>query len=274
MALFQLIGMLVIFNVLLIGIYLAVRIYLRKYGSKIRKMLLLYITFILLAGVFLLPFFLLIETEPMIAGVFRLMGMISATESLYFLNAFSRVVARYKKNTKHQIKVKLVFVMLPIMILLPWNHWNILYIYDIDGWSLQPITIFAIFMTAVYVFATTIIRSKHAVNRIKDPALKETYKWIHRSCIAICFSLPALLSNLIFHIAPPSEYLFYFSMFAFAIGSVGVITSIVGIYIGLKFPKTLLRRVYEQYEPMWNKYDAERRLTDIKLKKLEELFFD
>lgn len=271
---FQLIGIFIILNVLLIGTYLVLNIYFRKFKSNIKKMLLLFITFILLTGVLFIPFFLLLNTEPLVAGIFRLMGMQSAAVSLYFLNRFSRIVGKLEKSTQHRLKVNISSSGMTLMIILPWNHWNTLDISEASGFSLQPVTVFILFSIAVYIFVTTAIRSKHAVEKIKDPALRETYKWLNRSFKAIFLTLPALFCTIVYYLIPDNETVLYTTVICFLIGSIAVIFSFSSIYIGLKFPKVLMKRLYQQYEPMWNKHDTEQKLANMKLQKLEELFFE
>lgn len=189
----------------------------------------------------------------------RIITWVTAVESLYFLNQYSRIIIGIETSRIHKFKVFFSFIILPILIIIPWNDWQYLNYSEIGHFSIQPAVILLILIISSYIFITAIKRTNLARRKILDPTLSDLYKWIYQSIIGFSISLIALTSMFVYSIAPPYylDLLNIMTVILFAIGSIGQLIGIIGFYIALVIPKSLLKKFYQKHRPMWNQ-DQER----------------
>ncbi|MBD3354011.1 MAG: hypothetical protein GF364_21190 [Candidatus Lokiarchaeota archaeon] len=260
----------IIVHAVVIGLYLVFKMLMKKQDNKARRMLIGYVLFILCTGILLIISFLLLYTRPLISGVFKMLAWASSVTSLFFLNQFGRFIRKIKSNVRNKIARGIVFGCLPIMLLLPWNHWEYLTFYESGGLTLQPFSLLGVFALSIHIFIVNLKRSRRAIECILDPALAEIYKWVHKGLKAIVLSTPSLFGNIIYYFTPPSfqPLVTILLIGLFFVASIGVIFSMLGIYLALAFPETLLKRVYMRYKPMWktdySDEDLERQIDKLK----------
>jgi hypothetical protein len=68
----------------------------------------------------------------------RIITWVTAVESLYFLNQYSRIIIGIETSRIHKFKVFFSFIILPILIIIPWNDWQYLNYSEIGHFSIQP----------------------------------------------------------------------------------------------------------------------------------------
>jgi len=155
-------------------------------------------------------------------------------------------------DRKHLFQIFISFIGLPIFIALPWNDWSYLNHEQINHFSLQPYSIGLIIILGIYICITSIKRCNIARKKILDPALSELYKYIHRSIIFASLSIFPLVGMFIYYMAEET-YLPIINFICITLFcsrfAIGIFLSIIGFYIALTIPKSLLKKHYQNTFP-------------------------
>jgi hypothetical protein len=239
----------------IIGLVLVINIFRNRLRSNVRKNLLGFIVLTILNLIFLTFSFAMYQISSPYHSVFRMANWLAGTEALYFLNRFSRFIIDLETNKAHKIRVFLSFVILPIMIMLPWNDWYYLNRFEVGHFTIQPFTVLYILILSTYIFYRAIKRTAIARKKILDPILSELYKWIQYSIMSIGVGIIALFGMFLYCISPLQylPILNIITLILFTMGTIGMLFGIFGFYVTLTIPKRLLRKFYQKYVPMWNK---------------------
>lgn len=221
------------------------------------------------------------ESNRAILGIFKLLSLETLIWTMFFLNIFSRNIFRLKFSEKKIILNLLVFISASVLLFLPLNQWNTISLHDPYklGTTIQPISDIVLIIILLHYIVSACIRSRRVVDKILEPHLKETYKWIDRGFKALSFIVIAYISNLVLYLAPSLNISLIMALYTFTtiFAVVVFLFSMNFMYIGLTLPKWLLHKLYRKYQPMWNKYEEDKdkeQQFEQEMKRLHEIFLD
>lgn len=235
------------------SMYIFIKFLNLKKKRQIRNSLIGFIIMIFLTGIFMgLTLILLLINNPYVYLVKIIVWFVSI-QSLYFLNKYSLLMMNLEFDVKYSFKKNWPFQIIPLFIALPWNYWNYMSYYDLNIFSLQPISLGLIIILSIIVFTRSYKRCIIAQKKILDPSLNELYSWIHKGIIGISMTCVLLFSMVLRYLAPPSlsGFIEFFSMISFVIGGCGVIYCVICFYLAFKTPKSLMKSFYKKHRPMW-----------------------
>jgi hypothetical protein len=257
------------------GSFVIVQFKLNNLKNKFRQFVLGYMIMLIATGLLLIPYLSATPSEAFMAMIAKVCAMETSVFSLYFINKFGRYLIELPTSKKHNIRVKLFFVLFPISIFSPTNRWDTNSFFEPSFMSTQPIILIVLLGLAIYVFITAIERCKFASTRLLEPTLKEIYIWILRGFKSISLSLISLFFFTLYYLFPPNtQIITQLTAIAFGIGGLGVIGSIFSIYIGLILPKTVLKKIYRSYTPMWLHAAVIEERCINQIRKLQEVLFE